>query len=199
MRQEEFASIGMPHASRLFLLTKLTTPYLGLLGGRGLWSPTTTGILIGLDRLNRRKLPVYVWFCAQSARVQQTGLPRSDTARRTGHGVPLFGRHVALPHCDTVRQNQPQNCSILNGMRTIGTWRACQTPVGNGRVPRSPKRPPKWPILSAVSPEKFELSTVNSLLPIPPITWDSHSWLSSPLVTRQFPRLSDGHIAILLF
>jgi hypothetical protein len=174
MRQEEFASIGMPHASRLFLVTKLTTPYLGLLGGRGLWSPTTTVILIGLDRLNRRKLPVYVWFCAQSARVQQTGLPRSDTARRTGHGVPLFGRQVALPHCDTVRQNQPQNCSILNGMRTIGTWRACQT----------------------AESLNFPLST---LLPIPPITWDSHSWLSSPLVTRQFPRLSDGHIAILLF
>src|SRR2546425_5572161 len=184
MRQEEFASIGMPHASRLFLLTMLTTPDLGLLGGRGLWSPTTTGLLIGLDRLNRRKLPVYVWFCAQSARVLQTGLPRSDTARRTGHGVPLFGRQVPLPHCDTVRQNHPQNCSILNGMRTIGTWRACQTTVDNGRVAalRSTKTPPSGPSFYGFG-RKFELSTVNSLPSIPAIMWDSHSWLSSPLVT----------------
>jgi len=32
-----------------------------------LWAPTTTGISIRLDRLNRRKLPVYVWFRARGA------------------------------------------------------------------------------------------------------------------------------------
>jgi hypothetical protein len=132
--------------------------------------------------------------------MQQTGLPRSDTACRTGHGEPLFCRQVTLPHFDTVRQNQPQNCSILNGKHTIGNRRAYPITVGNARVaaPQSPKPPPGGHPLCGFG-RKFELSTVNSLPPIPALTWDSHSWLCSPLVTRQFPRLSGGHIAILLF
>ena len=85
-------------------------------------------------------------------------------------------------------------------MRTIGTWRACQTTVDNGRVAAlDPQR-----YLRAAHPfygfgRKFELFTVNSLPSVPEIMWDSHSWLSSPPVTRQFPRLSYGYIAILLF
>src|SRR6267142_4071136 len=46
--------------------------------------------------------------------MQQTALPRSDTARRTGNRGHLFCRQVARSHLDTVPQNQPQNCSILN-------------------------------------------------------------------------------------
>jgi hypothetical protein len=123
-----------------------------------------------------------------------------NTARRTGHREAFFCCQVALLHFDTVRQNQPQNCSILNGMRTVGTWRACQTTVDNGRV--AALDPPRH--LRAAHRfygfgRKFELSTVNSLPSIPAIMWDSHSWLSSPLVARQFLCCSDGHIAILLF
>ena len=100
--------------------------------------------------------------------MQQTALPRSDTARRTGHGVQLFCRQVTLPHFDTLRQNQPQNCSILNAMRTIGTWRAYPTTVGNRRVaaPQSPKPPRGGHPLCGFG-RKFELSTVNSLPPNP--------------------------------
>jgi len=32
-----------------------------------LWAPATTGISIRFDRLNRRELAVYVWFCARGA------------------------------------------------------------------------------------------------------------------------------------
>jgi len=49
--------------------------------------------------------------------MQQTALPRCDTARRTAHSEQLFCREVALPHLHTVRQNQPQNYPISNTIR----------------------------------------------------------------------------------
>jgi hypothetical protein len=49
--------------------------------------------------------------------MQHTALPRSDTARRTGDSKQFFRRQFAHPHLDTLRQNQPQICPILDIMR----------------------------------------------------------------------------------
>ena len=50
--------------------------------------------------------------------MQQTALPRCDTARRTAYSEQLFCREVALPHLPTVRQNQPQNYPVSDTIRT---------------------------------------------------------------------------------
>ena len=50
--------------------------------------------------------------------MQQTALPRCDTARRTAYSEQLFCREVALPHLHTVRQNQPLNYPVSNTIRT---------------------------------------------------------------------------------
>src|ERR1700674_1199720 len=70
--------------------------------------------------------------------MQHTGLPGGDTARRTGHRETLFCRQVPLPHFDTVRQNRPQSCSILNASEPTR-----HLLVTGGWVPlSSPKTPP---------------------------------------------------------
>jgi hypothetical protein len=50
--------------------------------------------------------------------MQQTALPRSDTARRALNSEQLFCREVALPHLHTVRHFQPQNYPVSNTIRT---------------------------------------------------------------------------------
>src|SRR2546429_9463232 len=89
--------------------------------------------------------------------MQQTGLPRSNTARRTGHREPLFFRQVALPHFDTVRQKPAVKLSqserYAHNRNPASLPDTCWQRAGGG--PSIPKDTSEWPILSAVSAESL--------------------------------------------